>query len=161
MAAANAQSAAEPEIIQANQILALLHEALPAEWQQRNSGADFDTIQAALDQLERGGGRAIDLAESARLDAYAVLESGSEAKLVVFAPQLKQSIMVGNTAHVLQVVGWLPIHPIVLVGDRTAILGGALVRRLCHLGTHAAPIRGRRAYNRQLFPGQAPAQAPE
>ena len=95
LAAANAQSAAEPEKIQANsdQILALLREVLPAEWQQHNSGADFDAIQASLDQLERAAAAGqYDLAESARLDAYAVLESGPEAKLVVFAPQLKQPI---------------------------------------------------------------------
>jgi hypothetical protein len=40
-------------LIEANQILALLREVLPTAWQQRNSDADFDTIQASLDQLER------------------------------------------------------------------------------------------------------------
>jgi high-affinity iron transporter len=33
-----------------------------------------------------------DLAESARLEAYAILETGPEARLVVFAPQLKRSL---------------------------------------------------------------------
>jgi len=81
-----------PDALQASveQIEALLKETMPAAWQQHDSGADFDVIRAALDQMESAvvAGQ-YDLAESARLEAYAVLESGPEAKLIVFAPQYK------------------------------------------------------------------------
>ena len=47
-------------------------------------------IGTALDQMEAAviAGE-FDLAESARLEAYAVLESGPEARLIVFAPEFK------------------------------------------------------------------------
>jgi high-affinity iron transporter len=83
---------ADPEAIQANteRIAALLAQVMPAEWQQHNSSADFDVIAAALDQMQAAveAGQ-YELAESARLEAYAILESGPEAKLIVFAPQHK------------------------------------------------------------------------
>jgi high-affinity iron transporter len=83
---------ADPQAIQANseQIAALLAQVMPAEWQARDSAADFDVIAAALDQMQAAveAGQ-YELAESARLEAYAILESGPEAKLVVFAPQHK------------------------------------------------------------------------
>jgi high-affinity iron transporter len=66
---------------------------LPQEWQKQDSGADFDVIRTALDQMEqavRAG--EYELAESARLEAYAVMEIGPEAKLIAFAPQHKPII---------------------------------------------------------------------
>jgi len=74
-------------------LLADLRELLPPEWQQQNSNADFDVIRTALDQMEqavRAGEYA--LAESARLEAYAIMEIGPEAKLIAFAPQYKPII---------------------------------------------------------------------
>ena len=95
LAAKDQSQIAAPADIQssADHITALLQKAMPAEWQTHNSGADFDVIGTALDQMEQAvkAGQ-YDLAESARLEAYAILESGPEAKLVVFAPQLKQPI---------------------------------------------------------------------
>lgn len=72
---------------------ALLREVMPEEWQRHDSSADFDVINTALDQMEAAvKGGEYDLAESARLEAYAILESGPEAKLIVFAPELKVPI---------------------------------------------------------------------
>ena len=72
------------------QLIALLEATMPAEWQKGSTASDFDVIEAMLDQMEtavRNG--EYDLAESARLEAYAVLESGPEARLSVLAPQSK------------------------------------------------------------------------
>ncbi|MBI1878138.1 MAG: iron permease, partial [Chloroflexi bacterium] len=84
-----------PELIQANtdQLTALLAEVMPAEWQQGSTSGDFDVIASMLGQMEtaiRAG--EYDLAESARLEAYAIMEVGPEARLIVFAPQLKLSL---------------------------------------------------------------------
>ncbi len=89
-AAAMRQAVAEPDAIQqaVDRLDADLRTLLPPAWQKQDSQADFDMIQAALDQMERavaaGDYRA---AASAHLDAYALLESGPEARLIAFAPQ--------------------------------------------------------------------------
>jgi high-affinity iron transporter len=83
---------ADPDAVQANsdQIGALLGQIMPAEWQKHDSAADFDVIATALDQMQAAiTAGDYELAESARLEAYAILESGPEAKLIVFAPQYK------------------------------------------------------------------------
>lgn len=74
-------------------LLANLRTLLPQAWQQQDSGADFDVIAATLDQMEQAA-RAGEygLAESARLEAYAIMEIGPEAKLIAFAPQFKPLI---------------------------------------------------------------------
>ena len=96
LAAAGAQtSVADPADVEASvdQVVALLQQTMPAEWQRHDTGADFDAIATSLDQMERAvAAGQYDLAESARLEAYAILESGPEAKLVVFAPELKPAI---------------------------------------------------------------------
>ncbi len=82
----------DPAAIQANtdQLLALLQEAMPPEWQQGSTTGDFDVIASMLDQMETAARAGqYDLAESARLEAYAIMEVGPEARLIVFAPQLK------------------------------------------------------------------------
>lgn len=83
---------ADPALIQstADELVASLQQTMPAEWQKTDSSGDFDVIASMLDQMEtavRSG--EYDLAESARLEAYAVLESGPEAKISVLAPQAK------------------------------------------------------------------------
>ena len=83
---------AEPSEIQddSDRLEALAQDVMPPEWQKHNSAADFDIIRVALDQMEAAvAAGQYDLAKSARLEAYAILESGPEAKLVVFAPQYK------------------------------------------------------------------------
>lgn len=93
LAAATTQTeVADPDLIQANadQLTTLLTEVMPAEWQQGSTSGDFDVIDSMLDQMEtavRAG--EYELAESARLEAYAIMEVGPEARLIVFAPQLK------------------------------------------------------------------------
>lgn len=91
LAAAGPTSAADPAAIQAaaDQIDQGLRALIPAEWLKGGAGADFDVIASALDQMEQAAAAgSYDLAESARLEAYAILESGPEAKLLVFAPAL-------------------------------------------------------------------------
>ncbi len=66
-------------------------------------------------------------------------------------------MMVGNTAHALQIVGWLPLHPIRVL--TLAVLAGAVVWRLCHLGGAALAVLGRRFCHRQLLPGRNAAKA--
>lgn len=93
LAAATTQTeVADPGFILANadELKALLTEVMPVEWQQGSASGDFDVINSMLDQMEtavRAG--EYELAESARLEAYAIMEVGPEARLIVFAPQLK------------------------------------------------------------------------
>lgn len=93
LAAATTQTeVADPDLIQANadQLTALLTEIMPVEWQQGSTSGDFDVIASMLDQMEGAvRAREYELAESARLEAYAIMEVGPEARLIVFAPQLK------------------------------------------------------------------------
>jgi high-affinity iron transporter len=73
-----------------DQIASRIKQIMPTEWQQHDNAADFDVIAAALDQMQAAvAAGQYELAESARLEAYAILESGPEAKLIVFAPQHK------------------------------------------------------------------------
>lgn len=86
------QAVAAPADIKAQTetLVKLLETLMPAEWLQASAQGDFDVIASMLDQMlvaARSGDYA--LAESSRLDAYAILETGPEAKLIVFAPQLK------------------------------------------------------------------------
>jgi high-affinity iron transporter len=91
-AASQKTSVADPKDVrtQSEEITALLKEIMPAEWQKQDSSADFDVIQEALTQMENAVKEGqYELAASARLEAYAILESGPEAKLIAFAPQFK------------------------------------------------------------------------
>jgi len=70
-----------------------LQTTMPEAWLRRDNSADFDVIQTALDNMEAAvvsGDYA--LAESARVDAYAILESGPEARIQAFAAQYKAPI---------------------------------------------------------------------
>jgi high-affinity iron transporter len=91
LSAAGAGSAVAPAAtIQelTSQLTTLLTTIMPADWQKIDRSADFDVIAASLDQMETAvaAGR-YDLAETARVDAYAILEGGPEARLIAFAPQ--------------------------------------------------------------------------
>lgn len=93
--AGNRSAVADPEAVRTSTttLLSDLAALLPQEWQKQDSGADFDVIRAALDQMEQAvwaGEYA--LAESARLEAYAIMEIGPEVKLIAFAPQYKPII---------------------------------------------------------------------
>ena len=86
------KSVARPEAIQSQTdgLAALLKILIPEDWLSNSAQGDFDVIASMLDQMlvaARSG--EYDLAESSRLDAYAIMETGPEAKLIVFAPELK------------------------------------------------------------------------
>ena len=90
--AGTSQSVASPEVIksQTEELSATLETLIPEKWLKSSAQGDFDVIASMLDQMlvaARNG--EYDLAESSRLDAYAIMETGPEAKLMVFAPELK------------------------------------------------------------------------
>lgn len=94
-AAGTGKSVADPELVesQTDEISAALETLIPTEWIKNSSQSDFDIIESMLDQMlvaVRSG--EYELAESSRLDAYAIMETGPEAKLMVFAPQLKLTL---------------------------------------------------------------------
>ena len=66
---------------------------MPEGWRAGSTQGDFDVIASLLDQMESAAAAGdYGLAESARLEAYAVMETGPEARLMVFAPQLKLTL---------------------------------------------------------------------
>lgn len=67
----------------------LSEQVIPAAWLTPNSGSDIDVMLTVLDQI-RAAVEAKDYAaaESARLEAYALLELGTEQRLLGFAPEL-------------------------------------------------------------------------
>lgn len=78
---------------QADEITTSLSDLMPQEWLKSNTAGDFDVIASMLDQMEnavRAGDYAA--AESARLEAYAIMESGPEARLTAIDPDLKLSV---------------------------------------------------------------------
>ncbi len=73
-----------------NTLMENLKALMPADWQKTNLDGDFDVIHTLLDQVVQAAAAGdYERAESARLEGYAVLESGPEARLIVFAPQFK------------------------------------------------------------------------
>jgi high-affinity iron transporter len=90
--ASTSRSVASPEAVksQTNELSVILHGLIPEEWLKSSTQGDFDVIASMLDQMlaaVRNG--EYELAESSRLDAYAIMETGPEARLMVFAPDLK------------------------------------------------------------------------
>ncbi len=86
---------AAPDAVKGNvqTLTATLQGVMPAAWLRQNSSADFDVIEEALSQLEAAVATgAYAQAESARIGAYAILESGPEAKLTAFAPRFVPEI---------------------------------------------------------------------
>lgn len=78
---------------QAAALDAALRGLIPEEWLQNSSAGDFDVIAAMLDQMEAAViSKDYAAAESARLEAYAIMEVGPEARLLAFAPQLKVTL---------------------------------------------------------------------
>jgi high-affinity iron transporter len=91
-AASQKTSVATPAEVrtQAEELTGLLKEIMPVAWQKQDSSADFDVIGETLTQMENAVKEGqYELAASARLEAYAILESGPEARLIAFAPQFK------------------------------------------------------------------------
>ncbi|MDB5044213.1 MAG: iron permease, partial [Deinococcus sp.] len=74
-------------------LLAETRAALPAEWQKQEAGADLDVVRTQLDAVVAAAAAGDwQSAETARLDAYALLESGTEARIAVFNPDLKTQL---------------------------------------------------------------------
>ena len=72
------------------QVQASIGKQFPEAWRQRDASGDLDVIGSQLNNLVQAVGAGdYTLAETARLDAYATLESGPEARIAVFAPDLK------------------------------------------------------------------------
>lgn len=68
----------------------ILKDSMPAEWAKGSTAGDFDVIASMLDQMEAAViSKDYAAAESARLEAYAIMEVGPEARLMAFAPQLR------------------------------------------------------------------------
>ena len=86
------KSVASAEAVQSqtDELSSILENLVPEEWLKSSGQSDFDIIATMLDQMETAvRNDEYDLAESSRLDAYAIMETGPEARLMVFAPQLK------------------------------------------------------------------------
>jgi high-affinity iron transporter len=82
-------SVADPGEVQRSidQINTALDGLFPAEWKSVNADSDIDVINSLLDQIPAAvAKREYALAESARLEAYAMLEFGIEQRLRGFAP---------------------------------------------------------------------------
>jgi len=94
-AATSGKQVVAPDTIQTTtqQLTMLLKEIIPSEWQQQDSNGDFDVITSMLDQMVAAVARKeYDQAEAARLEAYSTLETGPEARLTAFAPQMIKPI---------------------------------------------------------------------
>ncbi len=89
------QTTADPNALQASgdSIQTILKDIVPAKWQQVASTSDMDVIVSILDQIPLAvKGNQYDLAESARLEAYGLLELGMEQRLRGFAPDMAAEI---------------------------------------------------------------------
>lgn len=89
---ASPAAAAEPSQFEreTNELMDVLKAGMPETWLASSSQGDFAVIASLLDQVESAvASGEYDMADSARLEAYATLETGPEARLVIVAPQLK------------------------------------------------------------------------
>ncbi len=74
-------------------LTATLEHLIPSDWRRADPAGDLDVIRQQLKQVELAAGeKSYDLAESARIGAYALLESGTEARIRFFQPQLASEI---------------------------------------------------------------------
>ena len=72
---------------------ATLERLIPSDWRRADPAGDLDVIRQQLKQIELAAGeRSYDLSESARIGAYTLLESGTEARIRFFQPQLASEI---------------------------------------------------------------------
>ncbi|MEM7343212.1 MAG: FTR1 family protein [Chloroflexota bacterium] len=90
--AANRKEAIAHEDIVTEDVAAtldILADIMPAEWQELDPNADFDVIGSVLDLVEEAvASGEYTMAESARLEAYAVFDFGPEPRLLAFAPEM-------------------------------------------------------------------------
>ncbi len=89
------ETTADPAALEANgnSIQGLLKAVLPAQWQQVANASDMDVVLSVLDQIPVAiKENQYDLAESARLEAYGLMELGMEQRLRGFAPDMANNI---------------------------------------------------------------------
>ncbi len=94
-AAASKQNPPTEEALRtdADALKATLEQLIPTDWRRADPAGDLDVIKQQLKQIELAvSQKSFDLAESARIGAYALLESGTEARIRVFQPQLATDI---------------------------------------------------------------------
>ena len=73
--------------------LGLIDDLYPDSWKEAATGADFDVIAASIDRLAAAAkAGSWSRAEQARLEAYAIFESGPEKRLLGFAPPSSQQV---------------------------------------------------------------------
>lgn len=73
-----------------DQALTQTHDLFPAEWQKADASADLDVVRTQFDAVVAAAAAGEwKVAENARIDAYSILESGTEARIAVFNPDLK------------------------------------------------------------------------
>lgn len=85
----------EPSALQAtiDEASSLLNTVIPQEWLTSSSEGDIDVIISVLDQVKNAVNAGdYKLAESARLEGYALLELGVEQRLRAFAPDMAIAI---------------------------------------------------------------------
>ena len=94
--AANRKTSVQHEDVVAedvNTVISHLTAIMPEAWQQTNANADFDVLASVLDQVEAAvASGQYDMAESARLEAYAIFDFGPEPRLQAFAPDMVAEI---------------------------------------------------------------------
>ncbi|MEP7284661.1 MAG: FTR1 family protein [Chloroflexota bacterium] len=148
----------DPSVVDStvNDISKTLTTLYPASWQTLNSGSDFDVISSILDQIEPAVKQGMYAqAESARLQAYAILDSGIEQKLRGFAPDLavrveslfwqgdgKQvglSVLIANNASPAEINAGLVALRTALTESQT-FLGGAKTAPLAVAGNAAVIV---------------------
>ena len=91
-AAATHQNPPTVAVVQSEiaQVQASIEKQFPEAWKAHDASGDLDVIGSQLNNMIQAVGAGdYGLAETARLDAYATLESGPEARIAVFAPDLK------------------------------------------------------------------------
>jgi high-affinity iron transporter len=95
VAAAKHETVAEPAAIAAatEDATRRLQGLFPPAGARAGGDADFDVVAALLDQMEGAvAAKQYQQAESSRLEAYAIFETGPEKRLLAFAPETAQRV---------------------------------------------------------------------
>jgi high-affinity iron transporter len=94
-ATASHEAVAEPSTIEtdANAAAQALQAIIPASWLDKSGDSDFDVVESLLDQMVAAvSARQYQQAESSRIEAYAIFETGPEKRLLAFTPGEAQRV---------------------------------------------------------------------
>lgn len=89
---------------QVEALLAQTKNTFPPDWQKSDASADLDVIRSRFDSVVAAASAGDwTAAENTRLDAYSLIESGTEARIAVFNPGLKLRLedQIWNGANLL------------------------------------------------------------